>query len=280
MIVSKIKRGSAEFAILSVLAEDRLYGYQIAQTIAERTAGELRFTLASLYPMLYALEKRGWIAGAWEMTPTGRKRRYYRLTRFGPQTTRAHAPPVGRIFPRYPKTIRCRACLIGKHSSANASLERRAGAELEPEVTEELAHYLEDHYEAGLDKWTRGVRRGPRALAEVRNWPRLARNIKFAREGGEMLKQRIQTLWMPGLAAAILTLAISISANRAASTLFAGPRTAMFVYSGWLLILTVPRCACSLLVSPRRRLDRQTHRGSTVSCGNDCRSTRFAAYES
>lgn len=83
MIVSKIKRGSAEFAILSVLAEERLYGYQIAQTIAERTAGELRFTLASLYPMLYALEKRAWIAGAWEMTRAGRKRRYYRLTPAG-----------------------------------------------------------------------------------------------------------------------------------------------------------------------------------------------------
>jgi PadR family transcriptional regulator, regulatory protein PadR len=83
MIVSKIKRGSAEFAILSVLAEERLYGYQIAQTIAERTGGELRFTLASLYPMLYALEKRSWIAGAWEMTRGCRKRRYYHLTRSG-----------------------------------------------------------------------------------------------------------------------------------------------------------------------------------------------------
>jgi PadR family transcriptional regulator, regulatory protein PadR len=83
MIVSKIKRGSAEFAILSVLAEERLYGYQIARTIADRTAGELRFTLASLYPMLYTLEKRSWIAGTWELTPAGRKRRYYRLTPSG-----------------------------------------------------------------------------------------------------------------------------------------------------------------------------------------------------
>ena len=48
MIASKIKRGSAEFAILSVLAEERLYGYQIAQTIAERTAGELRVLVGRL----------------------------------------------------------------------------------------------------------------------------------------------------------------------------------------------------------------------------------------
>ena len=53
-----------------------------------------------------------------------------------------------------------------------------------------------------------------------------------------MLKQRIQTLWMPGLVAAILTLAVSIAVGRVASTLFAGPHMAMFVYGGWLLILT------------------------------------------
>jgi PadR family transcriptional regulator, regulatory protein PadR len=83
MISSKIKRGSAEFALLSVLSEERLYGYQIAQRIAERTLGELRFTLASLYPMLYSMEKRGWIKGTWEATRTGRQRRYYKLTAAG-----------------------------------------------------------------------------------------------------------------------------------------------------------------------------------------------------
>ncbi len=83
MVISKIKRGSAEFAILLVLAEERLYGYQIAQRIAERTRGELRFTLASLYPMLYALERRRWIAGNWENSHGGRRRRYYRLTPAG-----------------------------------------------------------------------------------------------------------------------------------------------------------------------------------------------------
>lgn len=83
MASSKIKRGSAEFAILCVLAEERLHGYQIAQRIIERTEGELRFTLASLYPMLYALEKRGWIAGAWETSKGGRERRHYRLTPAG-----------------------------------------------------------------------------------------------------------------------------------------------------------------------------------------------------
>jgi hypothetical protein len=115
--------------------------------------------------------------------------------------------------------------------------QRRSGAEMEPEVSEELAHYLEDFYEAGLQKGLAEREAAQRALAEVRNWPRLARNIQFAREGGEMLKQRIQTLWMPGYVAAILTLAVSIAVNRKASTLFAGPHRGMLVYGNWLLIL-------------------------------------------
>ncbi len=115
--------------------------------------------------------------------------------------------------------------------------QRRSGAEMEPEVTEELAHYLEDFYQAGLDNGLAEYDAARRALAEVRNWPRLARNIKFARNGGEMLKQRIQTLWMPGFVAAILTLAVSIAVNRVGSTLFTGPHTAMFVYGSWLMIL-------------------------------------------
>jgi hypothetical protein len=115
--------------------------------------------------------------------------------------------------------------------------QRRSGAEMEPEVTEELAHYLEDFYEGGLKNGLTEYEAARRALGEVRNWPRLARNIQFAREGGEMLKQRIQTLWMPGFVATILTLGVSIAVNRVGSIPFAGPHMGLFVYGGWLLTL-------------------------------------------
>jgi PadR family transcriptional regulator, regulatory protein PadR len=82
-IRSKIARGSAELAILALLAEQPLYGFEISTRIDERTEGALCFTLASLYPMLYDLEKRGWIAGHWEANSAGRNRRYYRLTPAG-----------------------------------------------------------------------------------------------------------------------------------------------------------------------------------------------------
>jgi PadR family transcriptional regulator PadR len=79
----QIARGSAELAILALLAEQSLYGFEIAKRIEERTGGALSFTLASLYPMLYDLEKRAWIAGRWQTNEAGRDRRYYALTPAG-----------------------------------------------------------------------------------------------------------------------------------------------------------------------------------------------------
>ena len=83
MIVPAIKRGSGELAILTVLAEEPLHGYEIAKRIERQTEGALRFNLASLYPMLYGMEKRGWVKGTWEIASSGRRRRCYRLTPAG-----------------------------------------------------------------------------------------------------------------------------------------------------------------------------------------------------
>jgi PadR family transcriptional regulator, regulatory protein PadR len=80
MIAPGIKRGTAELAILSVLERGSLHGYEIGRRIEQQTRGELRFTLASLYPLLYRMEQRGWIRGVWETSQSGRRRRAYRLT--------------------------------------------------------------------------------------------------------------------------------------------------------------------------------------------------------
>jgi PadR family transcriptional regulator PadR len=82
-IPPKIARGSAELAILSLLDKQPLYGFEIAKRIEEDSGGALRFNLASLYPMLYELEKRAWIRGRWEANRAGRDRRYYCLTPAG-----------------------------------------------------------------------------------------------------------------------------------------------------------------------------------------------------
>lgn len=80
---SKIARGSAELAVLALLEKESLYGFEIAKQIDVRTGGSLRFTMASLYPMLYELENRGLVKAQWEVNPAGRDRRYYSLTQRG-----------------------------------------------------------------------------------------------------------------------------------------------------------------------------------------------------
>jgi len=83
MVGSGVKRGTAELAILSVLETGELHGYEIARRIEQQTRGKLRFTLASLYPLLYRMEKAGWVRGEWQIGETGRRRRRYRLTSAG-----------------------------------------------------------------------------------------------------------------------------------------------------------------------------------------------------
>lgn len=83
MIGAGTKRGTAELAILSVLEGGSLHGYEIAHRIERQTRGKLRFTLASLYPLLYRMEKKGLVRGAWEVGANSRRRRCYRLTAAG-----------------------------------------------------------------------------------------------------------------------------------------------------------------------------------------------------
>ena len=78
-----VKRGSAELLVLSVLEARARHGYDLARLIDEQSGGVLRFHVASLYPMLYRMERRGWIDGKWIEKAGQRRRRYYRLTPAG-----------------------------------------------------------------------------------------------------------------------------------------------------------------------------------------------------
>jgi len=77
------KKGSAELLLLSLLEALPRHGYEIGKLIEQRSQGALRFHAASLYPLLYRLEKRGWIQGRWVEKSGQRRRRYYRLTAQG-----------------------------------------------------------------------------------------------------------------------------------------------------------------------------------------------------
>src|SRR6266508_2719407 len=80
MLDRELKKGSAELLILALIEHRPRHGYEISQLIEERSGGALRFQVASLYPLLYRLEKRGWVQGRWVEKAGQRRRRYYRLT--------------------------------------------------------------------------------------------------------------------------------------------------------------------------------------------------------
>ena len=78
-----LKKGTAELLILAQLEHRPSHGYEIAQQIELRSHGTVSFHVASLYPVLYRLERRGLIAGRWVEKAGQRRRRYYTLTASG-----------------------------------------------------------------------------------------------------------------------------------------------------------------------------------------------------
>jgi transcriptional regulator len=98
------KKGSAELLLLSLIEAVPRHGYEISRLIEQRSDGALRFHAASLYPLLYRLENRGWIQGRWVEKSGQRRRRYYRLTLQGRKVLasqrrgwQAFVEAVGRI---------------------------------------------------------------------------------------------------------------------------------------------------------------------------------------
>ena len=80
---TELKKGSAELLILTLLARGPLHGYELSKLIESRSGGAVKFQAASLYPLLYRLEHRGWIQGRWVEKAGQRRRRHYRVTAEG-----------------------------------------------------------------------------------------------------------------------------------------------------------------------------------------------------
>ena len=80
---SELKRGTSEVLILSILEDRPRHGYEIAKLIERRSGGLVDFHVPSLYPMLYRLERRGWIEGKWVEKSGQRRRRFYKLSALG-----------------------------------------------------------------------------------------------------------------------------------------------------------------------------------------------------
>lgn len=82
-IERELKRGSLELIVLHLLSLGEAYGYEIVTTLTNRTDGGLEVTDGTLYPVLYRLERGGYVAVRWETPQRGVPRKYYRLTTAG-----------------------------------------------------------------------------------------------------------------------------------------------------------------------------------------------------
>ncbi|HEY7505648.1 MAG TPA: helix-turn-helix transcriptional regulator [Gemmatimonadales bacterium] len=69
--------------VLAILAEGDSYGYAILKRVRELSGGELEWTDGMLYPVLHRLERSGFVDSRWEKTESGRRRKYYRVTKDG-----------------------------------------------------------------------------------------------------------------------------------------------------------------------------------------------------
>lgn len=69
--------------VLAILSEGESYGYAIIKRVAELSGGELQWTDGMLYPLLHRLERNGWVKAVWGKSETGRRRKYYRVTKSG-----------------------------------------------------------------------------------------------------------------------------------------------------------------------------------------------------
>jgi DNA-binding PadR family transcriptional regulator len=76
---------SSKPLVLSILARGENYGYAIIQEVRERSNGRLEWTEGMLYPVLHRLEQQKLIRARWVVVESGRKRKYYRLSRTGTQ---------------------------------------------------------------------------------------------------------------------------------------------------------------------------------------------------
>jgi transcriptional regulator len=79
----ELLRGTLDLLILRTLLPGPSHGHAIARHIQRTSEDLLQVETGSLYPALYRLEARGWVAASWARSDKGKRARYYRITAQG-----------------------------------------------------------------------------------------------------------------------------------------------------------------------------------------------------
>ena len=93
----EILQGTLDMLILKAVSLGHLHGYGVLLRIQQLSNDAFRIPQGSLYPALYRLEHRGWIASEWGESENKRKAKYYRLTRAGRRQLRSETEQWSRL---------------------------------------------------------------------------------------------------------------------------------------------------------------------------------------
>ena len=80
---TELLQGTLDMLILNTLALAPLHGVGIARRIEQVTRGTFSVKAGSLFPALHRMEEAGWVSSEWGQTDTGRRAKFYRLSRAG-----------------------------------------------------------------------------------------------------------------------------------------------------------------------------------------------------
>jgi transcriptional regulator len=90
-------QGTLDMLILKAVSLGPLHGYGIIQRIRQMSGEMLEVEQGSLYPALYRIEQRGWVSAQWELNETGRRAKFYTLTRAGESQLEAEEASWDRL---------------------------------------------------------------------------------------------------------------------------------------------------------------------------------------
>lgn len=93
----ELLRGAGPVTVLRLLKFRPMYGYELAESLDQRTDGVLAMGHSTLYPLLYSLEAKGLIRAEWLEAASGRRRKYYSLTPRGEATLASKADEWRRL---------------------------------------------------------------------------------------------------------------------------------------------------------------------------------------
>ena len=112
--LQQLRKGSTPLLILSVLAANKMYGYQIMRELEQRSEGYFTMTAALLYPALHQLEADGLVKGEWQEGLGKRRRKYYAITPKGRKALTSSQAEWETFLANLQKTLRLTTNIEGE----------------------------------------------------------------------------------------------------------------------------------------------------------------------